>query len=374
MKVFLFLFISLFLCFSCEEKPKEVNHQVIKREKKATDQRGVIQGKSLSKYVGKPGRIVIVSENTVFTDDVINIIDSIYGAPVRPYYPPLPKFEIYHVTPAQFKKGNNRLRNLIFLYLTDEPVDSSMQIRIKKDYYAEHQLIVEYRAQTMNEILSLLESTAVEMMQRFDEIEWKREFYRHRSDNNTVLKKRLAKQFSFTLELPKRARYESKRKNFARISFPDRSRPMDLTTEGVQGKSKVNFIQSGIMIWQIPFQDSSQLTPAYLMRARDTILKYNALHEFPGVYMGTQDHPAVLPVAKRIKIGNVEGFEFKGLFKFTGKLEPSGGKFWSFHFLHPNRKKIMAISGYLDAPPTMSPAFDLRRIQAVIYSLKLVDQ
>lgn len=368
-------FLFLLIITSCQEaNNKNLDTQTIVRESKATDARGIIQGKALSKYVGQPGRLIVVAENTVFTDEISRLLDSVYSQPVRPYYPFFPKFEIHHITPEQFNKGNNRLRNLMFLFLTNEPVDSALQIRVKKDYYAQHQLIVEYRAHTMNELFSLLSSSADEMLQRFDEIEWKREYYRHKADNNTVLKNQLAKQFGITLELPKHGTFESNRKNFARIAFPDRSRPMDLTTEGSQGKSKVNFIQSGIMIWQIPFKDSSQLTPEYLMRARDTILKYNALHEFPGVYMGTQDHPAVLPVSKRIKIGAVEGYEFRGLYKFTGRLEPSGGKFWSFHFLHPKRQQIMAVSGYLDAPPTMSPAFDLRRIQAVIYSLKLVER
>lgn len=370
-----FVFLGFTMLNSCNESESETEtkktEKRIKRENAAVDTLGIIRGNSQYQYVGKAGQLVVVSDNTIFTKEIDSLFSIFFGAFIEPYYPAFPKFELRHISPEKFEKGNKRLRSIVELNLDDKLNEGKPELRIKKDMYAKHQIIAEFRANNMNDLLLIIEQESPRLVELFESLEWKREYHRFKKDNNTVLKSALREQFGITLELPKNARYESVKSRFAKITFPDRSRQMDFQSDGGYNSSKANFIQSGLMIWQLPFRDSSQLTHDYLMRARDTILKYNAFHEFPGVYMGTQDHPAVLPVSKQISIGGVNGFEFRGMYKFTGRLEPSGGKFWSFHFLHPKRNMIVAISGYLDAPPTMSPALDMRKIQAAIYSLQL---
>lgn len=369
-----FFLLSVFLVgFACTEKPREGKKPITKVEKAAIDSSGIIQGKSLNQYVGKAGELIVVAENTVFVDELALMLDTLFGELIAPYYPAQPKFEIKHITPEKFEKGIRRIRNVLVLELVDNQAQDPVTI-VKKDYYAQTQLLTVIKASSMDGLVKEIADQAPRLVSLYENMEWKREFFRHSKDNNTVLKEQLAKQFGITLELPKLARYESNKSgNYAHIIFPQRSRQMDMISGEVASGSKANFIQSGIMVWKLPYNKKEQFTPEYLMRARDTLLKYNARHEFPGVYMGTQDHPAVLPVHSYIKINEVEGYEFRGMFKFTGRLEPSGGKFWSFHFIHPKRNEIIAVSGYLDAPPTMNPALDLRKIQAVLYSIQLVD-
>lgn len=367
----LLLFLSfLFFLFACNNNVEDVNNHKPKREESVKDDKGVIHGGSLAKYVGKAGELLVVAENTVVTEEVLEVLSNTFGEYILPYYPPQHKFELKVISPEKFEKGTRRIRNVLKLKLSDDVVKNKPEIRVKKDFYAQHQLLTEIIANDMDDLLNALNEHATSLVERYESMEWKREFYRHKAESNDVVKNRLIKDFGISLELPKHAKYEIGKQKFAKIMFPDRSRQIDFQA-GDGGTSKANFIYSGLMIWELKYTVESQFTPEFLMRARDTVLKYNALHEFPGVYMGTQDHPAVLPIHKWIKIGDIEGYEFKGMYKFTGRFEPSGGKFWSFHFVHPVRKTIIAISGYIDAPPTMNPAADLRKIQAVIYSLKI---
>lgn len=334
-------------------------------------QSGIYQGNSTQQYTGSAGELVVVSDNTVFTETVYHAIDSIFGDYIRPYYPAQKHFETIHMDFNRYQKIGKRIRNLLILDIQDTIPKGVPLIIIKKEFHARTQLLTEILAHDMDDLVDALLTKTSEAFSIYTQQEWYREYIRHKEDNNKIVRKRLAEQFGITLDFPNHIRYESVKPNFARISLPDRSRQMDLSADGGYSSAKANFIQSGIMIWTIPFKDSSQLDPDYLMRIRDTVLKYNARHEIQGVYMGTQDHPAVIPVSKRIKIGEIEGFEFRGLYKFTGRFEPSGGKFWSFHFKHPQLQKIVAISAYLDAPPTMNSAMDLRRLQAILYSLKI---
>lgn len=375
MKYYLGIIALVFLMFSCSEdsdKKKKSGKSRSSVEKELKDGM-ILDGNSTALYTGKPGQLVVVSENTIYTDEVAALFDSIFGRFIRPYYPPEPKFEIYPRTPEDFQKGSKSLRNLIFLELDPSIPEGEPMLIIKKNYYSNTQLIAEFKANNMNDLYDILEERLEKLYERFDTQEWKREYYRHKKANNKVIKKKLREQFGIEFEIQSKAKYESKDNMYAHIILPERSRQMELEAGGGYNSTKANFIQSGIMVWQYDFKDSSQLTPAYLMRARDSILKKYAKHEIEGIYMGTQDHPAVVPVHEKFQIGDIVGYQFRGLFKFTGIMEPSGGKFWSFHFLHPKTNRIVAVSGYLDAPPTMSASLDLRKIQAIIYSLKIVE-
>jgi hypothetical protein len=334
---------------------------------------GIYKGNSTLQYTGKAGELVVVCDNTIFTDEVFVALDSVFGDYIKPYYPPEKRFTVLQMNEDRYVKIGKRVRNLMMLEIDPSISKGDPQVIVKRDFYARTQIVTEILAHNNEDLLYAVNNLLSEIVGIYDQQEWNREYIRHKEENNTVARRKLSKQFGITLDLPNQGKYESVKSSFARISLPDRSRQMDIQADGGFSSAKANFIQSGIMIWSFDYKDSSQLTPEYLMKARDTILKYNALHEIDGVYMGTQDHPAVIPVHNRIKIGDVEGYEFRGLYKFTGRFEPSGGKFWSFHFKHPNRDKIIAISAYLDAPPTMSSSMDIRRLQAILYSLKITE-
>lgn len=372
MKYYLGIALLFMFLFSCSGDKKKKDDSKVKVKQELRDGM-VLDGKSTALYTGKPGQLVVVSENTIYTDEVSHLIDSVFEKNIRPYYPPEKKFEIFSRTPSDFDKGSKSLRNFIFLEIDKSIPKGEPKLIIRKNYYSRTQLIADFRANNMNDLYNLLEDRIEKVYDMFDKQEWKREYLRHREANNKVIKGKLRNQFGIEFEIQSKARYESKDKMYAHIILPERSRQMEMEAGGGYNSTKANFIQSGIMIWQYDFKDSSQLTPEYLMRARDSILKKYAKHEIDGVYMGTQDHPAVLPVHEKFQIDDLIGYQFRGMYKFTGIMEPSGGKFWSFHFLHPKTNKIVAVSGYLDAPPTMSASLDLRKIQAVLYSIKVAE-
>ena len=66
--------------------------------------------------------------------------------------------------------------------------------------------------------------------------------------------------------------------------------------------------------------------------------------------------------------------EIRGMFQFKHKSKKNGtgGAFWSFHFIHPKTKKIICVSGYVDAPSTTSWTHALREIQAVWKSIQII--
>lgn len=377
MKYWYVLIVLGIVLSSClDNKPTSESKSKGKRtanvEKTHKGGREIINAGSQTQYTGKPGQLIVVAENTVYVAEIADLFDSIFQVPMRPYYPQTDYFEVHHRTLAEFRKLSTQLRNVIELDIDESIEKGDPKMLIYENYYSRTQLYTKLKAHDMNDLYQLLTQELDYLFKLYDKQEWKREFIRHSRYKNEEVREKIKKKFGIDLTLPGKFKYESIDNNYGIIILPEEARQIDLKF-GSNTASKMNYIQTGIQIWQYPYTDTSLMSPSSLMRMRDTILKRYAKHEMDGVYMGTQDHPAVLPVYEPLKIGNVSGYQFRGLYKFTGEAEPSGGRFWSFHFKHPYRNRIVVVSGYVDAPPTISPHLELNQIRAIIYSLVAVE-
>lgn len=332
----------------------------------------VINAGATAQYTGKPGQLIVVADKTEYTEEIEELLDSVFGAYIRPYYPPTPYFEIHQRSSEDFLRLSTGFRNVLDFKIDEKVEKGKPTMKIYENYYSRTQLYTKIKAHDMPDLHQKLEDEASGLFKLYDRQEWKREYIRHAKFENKATRDKLKEKFGIDLVLPGAFKYESIDDTYAVMILPERSRPMDMDI-GSGSISKVNYIQSGVMVWQYPYTDKTQLEPENLLSMRDTILKKYMKHEMAGVYMGTQFHPAILPVYEALKVGEVEGYQFKGMYKFTGEAEPSGGRYWEFQFKHPKRNTIVAISSYMDVPPTMSAKLDINIIRSIIYSLKIVD-
>jgi hypothetical protein len=319
---------------------------------------------------GKVGEIMVVCEPGIWNSDVKAHLDTNLTRFIMPYFPDVTTFELQQKTLSAFEKGNKRYRNLMFVSI--DP--TAKEPRIIKEYhsYAADQLLVRIIATNYNELVDIVKNQLDEVHAAFDEMEWKRIMKRHKSTKNEQLSITFRKQFGIDMALPKGSQIVTKRPNFYRVEIPTDTKPIEFKGDG-DGEG-TSFIQSGIMIYQYDFTDSSQFDLARLLQARDTMLKYNVPHEIPGAYMGTQYNKIVAPEGNFTKTadGKLAVYEMRGMFKFVGSIKHgSGGAFWSYHFLHPSRKKVICVSGYVDAPSMTSWTLPLREVQSVLKSIEL---
>src|SRR5690554_6351828 len=75
--------------------------------------REIIKAGSISQYTGKPYSSIIAANNTEYTDEIAEVFDSVFAAPIRPYYPPTPHFEVFNRSPEDFVRLSTGLRNEI---------------------------------------------------------------------------------------------------------------------------------------------------------------------------------------------------------------------------------------------------------------------
>jgi hypothetical protein len=350
MKSFLSIIVFAILLFSCNQKYSNSKF-----------------GLSVT---GKVGEIMIVCDNAVWETNAKKYLDTNLTQFIMPYFPDVATFELIHRNPQEFEKGNKRWRNLIFIEINPNQKEE-VEITKEFDTWAVNQLVVRIKAKDYNNLEEACKNSTKNVHNEFDQFEWKRILKQFEQENNSHINKKMSSNFGLTLSLPKGSKIVTSRKNFYRIEFPTETKPMEF--DGGNGQT-ANFIQTGLLIYQYDFVDSSQFELKNLLRDRDTMLKYNVLHEVKGIYMGTQYTDFIYPEGTFMwnNKKSIYGFEMRGMFKFTGKSAYStGGGFWAFHFKN-KRNKLVCVSGYVDAPPTISWTNPLREIQAILKSVEFL--
>ena len=344
------LVLVVFIIFSCQTKYKNTGLHV----------------------TGKVGEILVVCDQAIWNSEIKAHLDSQLTQFIMPYFPDVTTFELIHRKTQNFDGAIRRHRNILFLEIDSERKEKFGLIQSRKDVWANRQLVIDLKAKDYNQLLELCKEGMQAVHTQFDIADWKRILLNFQAQNNRPVQVKINKNFGINLALPDASTIVSSRPNFYRIVLPTASRPIEFVGSGTQD---IGSVLTGIMIYQYDFIDSSQFLLDNLLKARDTMLRYNVTHETEGLYMGTQYNKFVFPESTATFNYNksVKGIEVRGMFQFTGKdVHSTGGAFWAFHFLHPKSKKLICISGYVDAPSTTSWTQSLREIQAIWKSVEIL--
>lgn len=319
---------------------------------------------------GKIGEILVVCEQDIWNSNIKESLDSELVQFILPYLPDVATFQLTHRTPRKFSDGIKRFRNTLFLQIDPNYTGEHGKIEKRLDVWAKGQMVIDITAKNYDQLLATCVNGLDNVHDEFDNKSWNRIMYHFGKARNESIKKQVRENFGLEMVLPAHSKLVGKRKNFFRIEFPSASRPIVFEGGGSQDNGT---IFSGIMIYQYDFQDSTQFEFDQLLAARDTMLRYNVPHEVEGMYMGTQYNEVVFPEGNNVSNHDktINGYEMRGMFMFKGLPKYStGGAFWAFHFVNPKSKKLMCVSGYVDAPSTTSWTHPLREVQAILRSVE----
>ena len=353
MKLFSILaFTSLLVSFGCESNSSS----------------SMSSGMSVT---GKVGEILVVCDQGIWDSQIQEVLDSNLTQWILPYLPDVATFQLMHKTPNHFTQGVKRYRNTLFITIDPNYQGEHGNIVKRKDVWAKDQLVIDITGKDFNQVLETCRMGLDEVHKEFDEIEWKRLIHHFSRNKTERVRNEVKNNFGIDLVLPSNAKIVTKRTNFYRIEFPPASRPLEFVGTNSQDAGE---IFSGLLIYQYDYKDSTQFELENLLQARDTMLKYNVPYEIEGMYMGTQYSEFVYPEGNNITTENglLKGYEMRGMFMFTGlPKHATGGAFWAFHFINKKTKKLVCVSGYVDAPPTTSWTHPLREIQAILRSVEI---
>lgn len=321
---------------------------------------------------GKVGEILVVCDQDLWDSEIKEILDSNLTQFIMPYFPDVATFDLIHKTPQHFTQGVKRYRNTLFLSIDPKLKGDKGKIEKRVGVWATDQLVIEVIGKDYNQLVKTCVLGLKNVHDEFDQMEWERILKYYKSTPNGSIDAEVKKNFGISFALPDAAKLVTTRTNFFRIEFPSAARPIEFVGEG---KQDAGTIFSGLTVYQYDYTDSSQFELENLLQARDTMLKYNVPYSYEGMYMGTQYVKMVYPEGNSAAnaSGNLNVYEMRGMFVFKGmgKHGP-GGCFWSYHFIQPKTKKLICVSGYVDAPSTTSWTQPLREVQAILKSVEIL--
>lgn len=319
---------------------------------------------------GNVGEIMVVCETGIWNSEIKQYLDTGLTQFILPYMPDVATFELVHRKPTRFEGSFKRFRNTLFVTIDPKHTGEKGKIEVRSDIWADGQTVVDIIAKDYPQLLETVKYGIQQVHEIFDKSEWTRIMERYKEVPDRVIGSRLEENFGIKLALPNGSKLVTNRTNFYRIEFPKTFRPIDFGSDGVDAGG----IHSGILVYHYDYIDSTQLSLDRLLMARDTMLKYNVPSEIEGMYMGTQYVDYVYPEGNNTTTANgkIKGYDMRGMYMFTGRDKAgTGGAFWAFHFVNPKTKKVVCVSGYVDAPPTTSWTQPLREIQAVLRSIEI---
>lgn len=320
---------------------------------------------------GNVGEIMVVCETGIWNSEVKQHLDSGLTQFIMPYMPDVATFELVHRKPEKFEGSFKRFRNTLFVTIDPNHKGDKGKIEMRKSVWANGQTVIDIIAKDYPQLIQTVKFGIGQVHDKFDKREWKRIMERYQEQPDLVIGSRLEENFGINMAIPNGSKLVTNRPNFFRIEFPKTYRPLDFGSDGVDAGG----LHSGAMVYQYDFIDSNQLRLDRLLTARDTMLKHNVPSEVEGMYMGTQYVDYIYPEGEEVQTadGKINGFDLRGMYMFTGRGKAgTGGAFWGFHFVNPKTKKVVCVSGYLDAPPTTSWTQPLREIQAVLRSIEII--
>lgn len=320
---------------------------------------------------GKVGEILVVCEQGIWDSPLQEALDTGLTQWILPYLPDVATFELTHKTPSHFTQGVKRYRNTLFLNIDTNYKGEKGSIVKRKDVWAKDQFVVDITGKDYNQLVETCKMGLDEVHKEFDDFEWQRLIRQFSRNKMERVKSQIRENFGIDMVLPSNAKIVTKRTNFYRIEFPPAARPLEFVGTNTQDAGE---IFSGLLIYQYDYTDSTQFDMTRLLQDRDTMLKYNVPYEVEGMYMGTQYSQFVYPEMNAISTldGKIYGVEMRGMFMFKGlPKHATGGAFWAFHFINKKTKKLVCVSGYVDAPPTTSWTHPIREIQAILRSVEM---
>lgn len=323
----------------------------------------------LNRSVGNSGDLTVAISGDLWSSGVGKQIRKRFDS----YEPGLGKlmaekrFKIKRVTPDQFSTLNTRNRNVLHVSLAGDLPKDSIALEVKEDYYANHQLYVQIRANNSKSLEKFLKENGIKLRKKFEKAELERLVETFKTHPSKRSMDSVKKYFDIDMTLDKGYRVASHENNFMIIERNNSFQSMELN---IGGKEKLNILE-GIMIWQHDFHDQIQLDKKYIHRERDTTLKYNV--RFPKnveAYLGTEYDPVFEPKQRKVAIDGEYAIESRGRIKAINHV--MGGPFIQVTFVHPKTQKVINVLGWVHAPNVEKMEL-MRQLQASLHHIDCIE-
>ncbi len=330
--------------------------------------------KELSEAVGKPGSLIIVSDQSCLdglkTDLETTLLNPLPNLPsvvpffelLRPDISDFNKFYYNQKTVLVLVNSNNyKEMDELLETITKDSIqlllkDSKLNLVYRKDLFAKHQSFVFLFGNTANDLKLKINSHVSEIANALMLAELKDQqallFANQKvSDRNYEI---LKKEYGIGVNIPAGFKTIKAINNFYWFQ-------KDTTIDG-------NAKSIGLIIHSYPYFDSSDLGYTKIRTVRDTFCKYNIPGELKGTYMGTTESDYYPPrTLERLKINGYNTSKMRGWWTFRGLS--MAGPFIRYVVYVPEKNILFVFEGFIYQANLNTKERDLRMIEAIALNI-----
>lgn len=262
-----------------------------------------------------------------------------------------PMFDLSILPPQKFNYLYKRNKNIIITKVSDKVKET--QINIQYNLWAKPQMVMVITAPSGKDLPLAFKSNKRRILDILNQSSFARMINQYKRSSNVEAKRYVKETFGIDIEIPISYKSATKKEKFYWIS------------------RETQKISQGIMIWEYPYKDSTDLTLENLMLVRDSITLNHVPGPIDGSYMTTERR---MPFYYReLTVNKTTVYSVRGLWDTKGHREAlMGGPFVSHTIYDKKNNRIITADAYVYAGKQDKRDF-LKEAEAVLYSIKLAE-
>lgn len=302
--------------------------------------------KTLPGNTGRAGELVVVIPDAEWSSVTGEKLLSHFANDMHGLPQPEPLFDVAQIAPTGFSNIFKTHRNIL---LTEIKAGNKNQVEVKKDVWAQSQLVIKISAEDTVTFNRMLSTNATKIINYFLEQERERiiESYSKQKDEGVI--SMLKEKYGVTLFVPRGYNIAREGENFVWLQYE--------TTDIIQS----------ILIYSYPYTAQNTFTKNYLIAKRDSVAEKYVPGPEDGSFMQT-DTVFGSPMLSEINFNGNYATELRGLWYV--KNDFMGGPYINYSFLDKTKNRVISIDAFVFAPKFDKRNY-LRQVEAIAYSLKV---
>jgi hypothetical protein len=306
----------------------------------------------IARSVGATSEILVVTQNAEQWNGA-------EGAAIRAFFEQPqyglpqdePLFRLSSLTIDKLSDMFKKHRNILVVETNNKLNEA--QVETRSNLWANPQRVIKITAPDSDRWIAAFNENKDGFKLLFDKSERERLMNIFRPTANIKVMDPLMRQFGIKLTIPEGFYVAKQESNFMWI------------------RKETNEFSNALIIYSIPYNDTIDLNPKFLIARRDSVLQRYIPGPTLGSFMTTDKEFIVPQVINTTHFVTPFAVEMRGVWNVVGDF--MGGPFLSYTIVDERRGRLLTIEGYVYFPN--KPKRDhLRQLEAILYSFEFYEE
>jgi len=298
---------------------------------------------------GAGSEIIVVTKDAIWDGAIGDTIRSLFAQHMEGLLEAEPEFKLIFIPEQNFNKTLQTHHNILFIEINTNLKKS--KVETLKNTWSHPQRVVKIKANSDTACFNITAKHASAIRELFNQSERARYSAIDAINRNTAVEKILSREFGIKMIVSKEFNIAKKTGDF-----------LWLRSENID----TNF---GLMIYILPFMDTSQISPSAVLDLRDRLTKQYIPGPADRTFI-TLDRESTPPISQKIIFKNMYALETRGWWYTNGNV--MGGPFINYTVVDAPRHRIVVFDGFACYPNKSNRDF-IRQLESIIWGAQFVE-